>query len=172
MSNCRRLLLSLLAFVAMLVGTARGTGGGEVARAAVEGHPKPAHRPPRHVKPKLTLGQKVAKIALREVGVPYRWGGESPSGFDCSGLVRWSYLRVGIALPHSSYALASFGRGVSRGHMRPGDVLLFDGHGHVGLYIGRGRMVHAPYTGRDVEVVPLAGWYGARFEGARRVART
>jgi cell wall-associated NlpC family hydrolase len=170
MSNRRRLLLSLLAVVAMLTGGARGTG--EVARAAVLGHPKPTHRPPRRVKPKLTLGQRVAKIALHEVGVPYRWGGESPSGFDCSGLVRWSYLRIGIALPHSSYALASSGRSVSRGHMRAGDVLVFDGEGHVGLYIGGGRMVHAPYSGRDVEIVPLAGWYGSRFEGARRVVPT
>jgi cell wall-associated NlpC family hydrolase len=167
MSNCRRLLTLVLAFVAMLAGTARSTG--EIAGAAALGHPKPAHRPPRRVQPKLTLGQRVVKIALREVGVPYRWGGESPSGFDCSGLVRWSYLRIGIDLPHSSYALASLGRTVSRGHMKPGDVLVFAGEGHVGLYVGGGRMVHAPYSGRDVEVVRLADWYGARLEGARRV---
>jgi cell wall-associated NlpC family hydrolase len=169
MPNCRRLLVSLLAFVAMVAGTARGMG--EPAHAVALGHPKPGHRPPRRVKPKPkpSLGQRVAKIALREVGVPYRWGGESPSGFDCSGLVRWSYLRIGIDLPHSSYALSAIGRRVSPGHMKPGDVLLFDGLGHVGLYIGGGLMVHAPYSGRDVEVVRLAGWYGSRFEGARRV---
>lgn len=167
MSNRRRLLLSLLALVAMLSGVARGTG--ETAHAAMLGHPKPAHRPPRRVKPKLSLGQRVVKIALREIGDPYRWGGESPSGFDCSGLVRWSYLRIGIDLPHSSYALASSGRKVARGHLQPGDVLVFDGEGHVGLYVGRGRMVHAPYSGRDVEVVRLADWYGSRLEGARRL---
>jgi cell wall-associated NlpC family hydrolase len=167
MPSLRRLLVFLLAFAAMLAGTARETG--ENAQAAALGHPKPGHRPPRRVQPKLSLGQRVVKIALGEVGVPYRWGGESPSGFDCSGLVRWSYLRIGIDLPHSSYALSAVGRHVSPGHMKPGDVLLFDGLGHVGLYIGGGRMVHAPYSGHDVEVVPLAGWYGSRFEGARRV---
>jgi cell wall-associated NlpC family hydrolase len=170
MPNRRQLLVPVLAFVAMLAGTARSTG--ETARAAALGHPKPAHRPPRRVSPELTLGQRVAQIALREVGVPYRWGGESPSGFDCSGLVRWSYLRIGIDLPHSSYALSAVGRRVAPDHMEPGDVLLFDGLGHVGLYIGGGRMVHAPYSGADVEVVSLAGWYGSRFEGARRVVST
>jgi murein DD-endopeptidase len=166
-SNCRRLLLSLLAVVALAAFAARGAG--DEARAAALGHPRPVHRPLRHVQPEITLGQRVVKIALREVGVPYHWGGESPAGFDCSGLVRWSYLHIGIDLPHSSYALFSHGRSVSRRHMRPGDVLFFSGLGHVGLYVGRGRMVHAPYTGRDVEAVRLADWYGHRLIDARRV---
>ena len=71
--------------------------------------------------------------------IPYRWGRESPtSGFDCSGLVRWAYLGVGIDLPHSSYALYGEGRRVSRARMRTGDVLFFEGLGHVGLYLGQG----------------------------------
>src|ERR687887_1466753 len=168
MSDRRRLLLSLLVFAALLGGSPRDLT--DPALAVRMKLPK-EHRHVRHAKPKPTLGQLVAKIALREVGVPYRWGGESPSGFDCSGLVRWSYLRVGIDLPHSSYALSAVGRSVSRAQMEPGDVLFFNGRGHVGLYIGRGRMVHAPYSGRDVEVAPLAGWYGSRFEDARRVVR-
>jgi cell wall-associated NlpC family hydrolase len=167
MSNLRHLLLPLLAIAS--VATTLPTGTDRAAEAAGLGHPKPFHRPPRHVKPKITLGQRVVKIALREVGTPYRWGGESPTGFDCSGLVRWSYRRIGIDLPHSSYALFGVGRRVSRERMRPGDVLFFSGLGHVGIYIGRGRMVHAPYSGADVEVIPLAGWYGSRLVGARRV---
>jgi len=116
-------------------------------------------------------GERAAKIALKAVGVPYRWGGESPtSGFDCSGLVRWAYGRVGVDLPHSSYALYSEGRRVSASRMEPGDLLFFEGLGHVGLYLGRGRMVHAPQSGRDVEVVRLGGsGYGGRLIGARRV---
>jgi cell wall-associated NlpC family hydrolase len=174
MPSRRRLLLPLLAFAAIAPATSQGTNGAAaVAQMAPAGHPVMApHAPLRQVKPKPTLGQRVVKIALREVGVPYRWGGESPTGFDCSGLVRWSYLRIGIDLPHSSYALSALGRGVTLGHMKPGDVLFFNGDGHVGLYIGRGRMVHAPYTGRDVEVVRLADWYGSRLDGARRVVPT
>lgn len=142
----------------------------ETAHAATLGHPKPAQRPHRRLRPP-TLGEKAAKIAVRMAGVPYRWGGESPSGFDCSGLVRWTYLRLGVDLPHSSYALYAVGRRVARSHMKPGDVLFFEGLGHVGLYLGRGKMVHAPRSGLDVEVIRLADSnYGSRFVGARRVA--
>jgi cell wall-associated NlpC family hydrolase len=118
-----------------------------------------------------TKGELAARFALDEVGVPYRWGGESPStGFDCSGLVRWAYGQVGVDLPHSSYALYGEGRRVSGSNLAAGDILFFEGLGHVGLYLGRGRMVHAPQTGRDVEVVRLSSTnYGARLIGARRV---
>ena len=132
----------------------------------------PARPVARMPKPKPTKGERAARIALRALGIPYRWGGESPtSGFDCSGLVRWAYLGVGVELPHSSYALYGKGRRVSRGRMRTGDVLFFEGLGHVGLYLGKGRMVHAPQTGRNVEIVRLArSNYGRRLIGARRVA--
>lgn len=177
MSNRRRFLLPALLLAATVVVAAAvmsalafATGTGATASAALLRQPRP-HPPAHAAKPKWSLGERVAKIALREAGVPYRWGGESPSGFDCSGLVRWSYLRIGVDLPHSSYALFGRGRRVSRGHMKPGDVLFFDGLGHVGLYVGRGRMVHAPFSGRDVEVVRLADWYGQRLIGARRLVR-
>ena len=118
-----------------------------------------------------TAGERAAQVAQKVVGVPYRWGGESPSsGFDCSGLVRWAYSRVGVELPHSSYALYGEGRRVAESRLEPGDLLFFEGLGHVGLYIGRGRMVHAPQTGRDVEIVRLDGSNGSRLIGARRVA--
>jgi peptidoglycan DL-endopeptidase CwlO len=135
---------------------------------AWEGHPEPGAKPDAAGP---TKGDLAARIALGEVGVPYRWGGESPStGFDCSGLVRWAYGKVGIDLPHSSYALYGEGRRVSGSNLAPGDLLFFEGLGHVGLYVGRGRMVHAPQTGRDVEVVRLSSTnYGARLIGARRV---
>ncbi|MGH3137568.1 MAG: C40 family peptidase [Gaiellaceae bacterium] len=122
----------------------------------------------------VPVGERAVHVALKAVGVPYRWGGESPStGFDCSGLVRWAYGRVGIDLPHNSYALYGEGRRVSESHLEPGDVLFFEGLGHVGLYLGRGRMVHAPQSGRDVEVVRLGGTgYGGRLIGARRVDST
>lgn len=127
--------------------------------------------PPRRERPKPTLGQRAAKIAVKAVGVPYRWGGSSPaSGFDCSGLVYWAYGRLGVSVPHSSYALYGLGRSVQPSRLRAGDVLFFSGLGHVGLYIGRNRMVHAPQSGRNVEIVPLGrSHYGSRLVGARRL---
>jgi peptidoglycan DL-endopeptidase CwlO len=119
-----------------------------------------------------TVGARAAAIALRAVGVPYRWGGASPAaGFDCSGLVYWAYGRLGIELPHSSYALHELGRPVAPSKMKPGDLLFFSGLGHVGIYIGRGRMVHAPHSGSRVQVVRLGqSSYGGRLAGARRLA--
>jgi cell wall-associated NlpC family hydrolase len=123
--------------------------------------------------PHVTIGQRAAALAVREVGVPYRWGGISPAGgFDCSGLVYWAYGRLGIALPHSSYALYDEGRRVSRSRMKPGDLLFFSGLGHVGIYIGRGRMVHAPHTGTTVQIVSLgSSSYGSEIVGVRRIIR-
>jgi cell wall-associated NlpC family hydrolase len=147
--------------------------------ARVEAVQAPDNRTERvsHVtrrKRKRTLGERAARIALRAVGIPYRWSGSSPaSGFDCSGLVYWAYGKVGVPLPHSSYALAGMGRRVARQRLRPGDLLFFTGYGHVGLYVGRGRMVHAPHSGRVVEVVRLGrSHYGSRLVLARRVARS
>ena len=134
---------------------------------AVKPSPWPAIR---LVRPKPALGVRAARIALRAVGVPYRWGGASLSGgFDCSGLVYWAYRQLGVTVPHSSYALYAAGKAVSRKHLKPGDVLVFSGFGHVGLYLGGGRMVHAPQTGELVQVVRLRGSrYGERFVAARR----
>lgn len=162
----RRSLLAfaLVATAALLLTGERAagsTGGGERKRPiGVSLRPTPP-----------TLGERAARIALAAVGTPYRYGGESPSsGFDCSGLVRWSYGRLGIDLPHSSYALASRGRAVAPSALAPGDVLLFAGLGHVGVYLGKGRMVHAPQSGRVVEVARLgAAGYRGRLVGARRV---
>jgi cell wall-associated NlpC family hydrolase len=139
--------------------------------SAPDNRPKPIRHPIQ--RRKRTLGERAAQIALKAVGVPYRWGGTSPaSGFDCSGLVYWAYGRLGVEVPHSSYALAGIGRRVARPRLRPGDVLVFSGYGHVGLYVGRGRMVHAPQSGRLVEVVRLGrSHYGSRLVTARRITR-
>ncbi len=107
----------------------------------------------------LAATKEVVRIALRERGVRYRWGGTSPaSGFDCSGFTRWVFAHVGVGLPHSSFAQIDYGRRVWLGALRPGDLLFFSGLGHVGIYVGGGRFVHAPRSGTVVSVDRLAGW--------------
>lgn len=119
--------------------------------------------------PRVTIAQRAVRLARKQLGAPYRWGGASPAGFDCSGLVMWVYGRLGVSLPHNAAALYGVGRSVPRSAIRPGDLLFFHGLGHVGLYIGRGRMIHAPQSGRRVEVQSLAARRGT-LVGARRVA--
>jgi cell wall-associated NlpC family hydrolase len=108
-------------------------------------------------------------VAMSFVGTPYVWGGASPGGFDCSGLVMYAYQSVGVSLPHSSYAMWNYGVPVPADQLQPGDLLFFDGLGHVGMYIGGGEFVHAPHTGTVVQVSSLAGWYASSFVGARRI---
>jgi cell wall-associated NlpC family hydrolase len=118
----------------------------------------------------LTLGTRVARFARHLVGARYTYGGSSPrSGFDCSGFVRYVYGHFGVSLPHSSYAQFDRGRSVGRGSLRPGDLVFFDGMGHVGMYVGNGRFIHAPRSGTRVRIELLTGWYGSRFSGARRL---
>jgi cell wall-associated NlpC family hydrolase len=113
---------------------------------------------------------KIVSYARRFVGVRYTYGGTSPrTGFDCSGFTRFVYAHFGIALPHYSVAQFDLGRRVSRIGLRPGDLVFFDGLGHVGLYIGGGRFIHAPHTGTTVQISSLGGSYGAGYDGARRV---
>jgi cell wall-associated NlpC family hydrolase len=112
----------------------------------------------------------VVGVALQYLGVPYVWAGSSPGGFDCSGLVMYSYSQIGISLPHSSYAMWGDGVPVPRDQLQPGDLVFFDGLGHVGLYIGGGQFVHAPHTGTVVQVSSLdAGSYAYSYVGARRI---
>lgn len=182
MPNVLRSRLPALAFAACAFACLTGVFGASVTTARAEGVQVSRERfgpplPKRHILKRLrprhrhkrTLGERAAKIALKAVGVPYRWGGVSPSnGFDCSGLVYWAYGHVGVAVPHSSYALAGIGRRVR--HLRAGDLLFFSGYGHVGIYVGRGRMVHAPHSGTRVQVVRLGGsHYGDAVISARRL---
>jgi cell wall-associated NlpC family hydrolase len=112
----------------------------------------------------------VVGVAMQYLGTPYVWGGSSPGGFDCSGLVMYAYQQVGVSLPHSSYAQWNVGVPVSRDQLEPGDLVFFDGLGHVGIYIGNGEFIHAPHTGDVVKISNLNdGWYSATYVGARRV---
>jgi peptidoglycan DL-endopeptidase CwlO len=130
--------------------------------------PPPAPSPPPVGPPPSTHGGVVG-IALRYLGVPYRWGGASPSGFDCSGFVMYVFAKVGVYLPHNAAMQYGYGRPVARSQLQPGDVVFFNGLGHDGIYIGGGQFVHAPHTGDVVKISSLYdSWYRTTYVGARR----
>jgi cell wall-associated NlpC family hydrolase len=112
---------------------------------------------------------QAAQIALHYLGVPYVWGGASQCGFDCSGLVMYVYAQLGISLPHYTVAQWNATLPISTSELQPGDLVFFDGLGHVGIYIGGGQFVHAPHTGTVVQIASLSGYYAANLVGARRV---
>lgn len=111
----------------------------------------------------------VVGIAMQYLGVPYVWGGASPSGFDCSGLIMYVYAQVGISLPHNAAMQYGYGSPVSRDQLAPGDLVFFDGLGHNGIYIGGNQFIHAPHTGDVVKISSITGWYASTFVGARRL---
>jgi len=112
----------------------------------------------------------VVGVAMQFLGTPYVWGGAAPGGFDCSGLVMYAFAQVGVSLPHSSYAQWGYGVPVSKDQLQPGDIVFFDGLGHVGLYIGGGQFIHAPHTGDVVKISSLGeAWYAETYVGARRI---
>jgi cell wall-associated NlpC family hydrolase len=115
-------------------------------------------------------GSGVVEIAHKYVGAPYRWGGSSPSGFDCSGLVRYVYAQVGVELPHNAAKQYALGAPVSREELLPGDIVFFDRLRHNGIYIGDGRFIHARQTGKRVAIAGLdEAWYAEHWVGARRI---
>ncbi len=105
---------------------------------------------------------RAAQVAMQYLGVPYRWGGASPSGFDCSGLAMYAYGKVGVSMAHYTGAIWSAYPRV-QGDLQPGDLVFFNGLGHMGIYIGGGQMVHAPHTGDVVRVASInrRGYMGA-----------
>jgi cell wall-associated NlpC family hydrolase len=108
---------------------------------------------------------KVISIARQYLGVPYVWAGISTRGFDCSGLVKYVYAKVGVSLPHSSRMMFNIGTPVSRANLKPGDlVFFFTPIGHVGIYIGNGKMINA--TGSKVQISDV---WPKTFRGGRRL---
>jgi len=123
------------------------------------------------------LGGRAVALAQGLLGTPYRWGGAAPGGFDCSGLVFWVYGRLGITLPRVAEQQGRVGVPVASGELLPGDVVFFaDSSGYVhheGIFLGGGRMIHAPQTGAVVRVERIdTGYYARQYAGARRFSPT
>lgn len=128
------------------------------------------------VNPTAPAGNKAASVVAatkQYLGTPYVWGGESPKGFDCSGLLQYVWKQAGVNIPRTTYQQFQSGRVVPKGQLQPGDAVFFTGSdpqnglpGHVGMYIGNGKFIEAPHTGAKVQISNLAGYPG--YAGARR----
>ena len=145
--------LSLLAFFAILTGCA-----GAPARTTVVSPPSP-----QAFNPRLDGGVRAALIAQEQIGISYRYGGMSPTtGFDCSGLVYYSFAQAGLTVPRTSGAQFRAARKISLTDAQPGDVVFFQDQeklSHVGIYLGHRRFVHAPSSGRTVSVANIDSPY-------------
>jgi cell wall-associated NlpC family hydrolase len=121
-----------------------------------------------------TLADKIIRTAKKYLGVPYLYGGEDPTGFDCSGYMQYAFSAHGVTIPRTSGSQSQYGNAVSRSDLEPGDLLFFDttGNGqvnHVGLYIGDGYFIHAS-TKRGMEIADLYdGYWLYHYLNARRV---
>jgi cell wall-associated NlpC family hydrolase len=155
-----RLALLFLVLVAFFAARAGGALGGVIR-----------DEPRRHAQRSVASDEaKIVGYARHLLGVPYSYGGSSPTGgFDCSGFTRFVYAHFGVSLPHYSVAQFNLGRRIARAGLEPGDLVFFDGLGHVGLYIGHSQFIHAPHSGTRVSVDSMSGWYSSRYDGARRV---
>lgn len=116
-------------------------------------------------------------ITLAEdyLGTPYVWGGDKPGGFDCSGLLQYVWARAGVTIPRTTYDQFKVGTPVSKAQLQPGDAVFFTGSdpqnglpGHVGMYLGGGKVIEAPHTGADVQISNLSDHKD--FVGGRRYA--
>lgn len=121
------------------------------------------------------FGKEVVYAARQQLGLPYIWGGEDPNrGFDCSGLIKYTFEEFNVELPHRADLQFNYGTPVSRNDLQPGDIVFFrtGGYpiGHVGIYAGNGNFIHAPRRGRPVTLESMnSSYYRQRFVGARRI---
>ena len=158
---------------------AKSTQSGKHAKPA--GHKKPAKPPSKHAakppskntaehaKPSKSGGEsghhgakagtragKAVSFARKALGKPYVWGATGPSGYDCSGLTQAAWKAAGVSLPRTTYSQIGVGKRVARSQLRPGDLVFFyNSRSHVGIYVGKGRIIHAPRPGSSVRVSPM-----------------
>jgi peptidoglycan DL-endopeptidase CwlO len=119
--------------------------------------------------PTSTQAGKAVAFAYAQLGKPYQWGATGPGSFDCSGLVQTAWATAGVAIPRTTYQQWAALPHIATSALEPGDLVFFDGVGHVAMYVGNGYIIDAPQTGMDVQKMPLStGWYASAFVGAAR----
>ncbi len=130
----------------------------------------------KYTGPTSTQAEKAVAFAYGKVGCPYVWGGTGPctDGYDCSGLTMTAWASAGVSIPRTSEEQESelpqvdLAAGNVTKYLQPGDILGFIGNAHVGIYVGGGKLIDAPQTGEDVELVALSGWYLSNLDEAVR----
>ena len=156
-----RLELKILALPALVAMAALATGCASAPSAPAAREPGRVSVEPRTADARL--GGAIAEVALGQVGAQYRYGGTDPTeGFDCSGLVYYAYRQAGYQVPRTSQELFRAARKISLDDADPGDLMFFQDQtklSHVAIYLGDGRFVHAPATGRNVAVASLDSQY-------------
>ena len=130
----------------------------------------------KYTGPTSTQADKAVQFAYKQVGCPYVYGGTGPcaDGFDCSGLTMEAWAAAGVSIPRTSYdqeadlPQVDLASGDVTKYLQPGDILGFAGNSHVGIYVGGGKLIDAPHTGADVELISLTGWYAQELDQAVR----
>jgi len=120
--------------------------------------------------PTSTQAQKAVAFAYSKIGCPYVWGGTGPcsAGYDCSGLTMSAWAAAGVQIPRTADEQWNGLPHVSTANMQPGDIMIFNGGGHAGIYVGHNQLIDAPQPGMNVELVSFSGWYQQTFDGAVR----
>ena len=119
--------------------------------------------------PTSTQAEQAVAFAYAQLGKPYRWGATGPGTFDCSGLAQAAWAAAGVSIPRDTYEQWAALPHIATSTLQPGDLLYYDGIGHVAIYVGDGYIIDAPQTGLDVEKIPMAtAWYAETFVGAAR----
>ena len=163
----RAVLRAALALVLVVLVLTLALARPDAAAARREpGVDKRTHAMKKRTTKRVSRGLRAVRIANHLTGIPYVWGGASPrTGLDGSGLVQYVYVNLARSLPHYTVSLYQHGWAVARSRLRPGDLVFFYGLGHVGIYAGHGRYIHAPRRGTTVRWASLASnpsYYGAR----------
>ena len=119
--------------------------------------------------PTATQAEKAVAFAYAQLGKPYVWGATGPGSYDCSGLVQAAWAAAGVSIPRVTYDQWAALPHISTSSLQPGDLLYYDGEGHVAMYVGNGYIIDAPRTGLTVEKIPMnTDWYAQLFDGAVR----
>jgi peptidoglycan DL-endopeptidase CwlO len=124
---------------------------------------------PTYNGPTSTQAQKAVAFAYAQLGKPYVWGATGPDSYDCSGLVQAAWAAAGVSIPRVTYDQWAALPHIATSSLQPGDLLYYDGEGHVSMYVGDGYIIDAPRTGLTVEKIPMnTDWYAQTFDGAVR----